>query len=43
MRDSFRRNTLDVPSTNDETSDTDNTHLQNEKGHKDNNKPNSSL
>ena len=43
MRDSFRRNTLEVFSTTDETSDTDNTQLQNEKGHKDNNKPNSSL
>ena len=42
-RDSFRRNTLEVFSTTDETSDTDNTQLQNEKGHKDNNKPNSSL
>ena len=41
--DSFRRNTLEVFSTTDETSDTDNTQLQNEKGHKDNNKPNSSL
>ena len=43
MRDLFRRNTLEVFSTTDETSDTDNTQLQNEKGHKDNNKPNSSL
>ena len=42
-RDSFRRNTLEVFSTTDETSDTDNTQLQNEKGHKDNNKPNSFL
>ena len=42
-RDLFRRNTLEVFSTTDETSDTDNTQLQNEKGHKDNNKPNSSL
>ena len=42
-RDSFRRNTLEVFSTTDETSDTDNTQLQNEKGHKDNNKPNSSV
>ena len=41
--DSFRRNTLEVFSTTDETSDTDNTQLQNEKGHKDNNKPNSSV
>ena len=41
-RDSFRRNT-EVFSTTDETSDIDNTQLQNEKGHKDNNKPNSSL
>ena len=42
-RDSFRRNTLEVFSTTMETSDTDHTQLQNEKGHKDNNKPNSSL
>ena len=42
-RDSFRRNTLQVFSTTVETSDTDHTQLQNEKGHKDNNKPNSSL
>ena len=42
-RDSFRRNTLEVFSTTDETSDTHSTQLQNEKGHKDNNKPNSSL
>ena len=42
-RDSFRRNTLNVCSTTDEISDTDNTQQQNEKGHKDNNKPNSSL
>ena len=42
-RDSFRRNTLDVCSTTNENSDTDNTQQQNEKGHKDNNKPNSSL
>ena len=38
-RDSLRRNTLDVFST----SDTDKTQQQNENGHKDNNKPNSSL
>ena len=37
-RDSFRRNTLDVCSTTDEISDTDNIPQQNEKGHKDNNK-----
>ena len=43
MRDLFRRNTLEVFSTTDETSDTDNTQLQNDKGHKDSNKPNSSL
>ena len=42
-RDSFRRNTLDVFSTTDESSDTDNTQLQNQKGRKDNNKPNSYL
>ena len=36
-------NTLDVFSTTDETSDIDNTQLQKKKGHKDNNKPNSSL
>ena len=42
-RDLFRRNTLEVLSTTVEASDTDNTQLQNEKGHKDNNKPNSSL
>ena len=42
-RDSFSRNTLEGFSTTDETSDTDNTQLQNEKGHKDNNKHNSSL
>ena len=42
-RDSFRRNTLEVFSTTDETSDTDNTQIQNEKGHKDNNKPNTFL
>ena len=41
--DSFRRNTLEDFSTTDETSDIDNTQLQNEKGHKDNNKPNGSL
>ena len=41
-RDSFRRNT-EVFSTTDETSDIDNTQLQNEKGHKDNNKPNNSV
>ena len=40
-RDSFRCNTLDVLSTTEETSDTDNTQLQNKKGN--NNKPNSSL
>ena len=39
--DSFRRNTLDVCSTTDENSDTDNTQQENEKSHKDNNKPNS--
>ena len=43
MRDLFRRNTLEVFSTTDETSDTDNTQLQNEKGHKVNDKPNSPL
>ena len=41
--DSFRSNTLEVFSTTDETIDTDNTQLQNVKGHKDSNKPNSSL
>ena len=41
--DSFRRNTVEVFSTTDETSDTDNSQLQNEKVHKDNDKPNSSL
>ena len=41
--DSFRLNTLEVFSTTDKTSDTDDTQLQDEKGHKDNNKPNSSL
>ena len=41
--DSFRRNTLEVFSSTDKTSDTDNTQLQNEKGHKDSNKPNSYL
>ena len=41
-RDSFRRNT-EVSSTTEETSDIDNTQLQNEKGHKDINKPNSSV
>ena len=42
-RNSFWRNTLDAFSTSDVTSDTDKTRQQNEKGHKDNNKPNSSL
>ena len=42
-RDSFGRNTLEVFSNTGETSDTDNTQLQNEKDHKDNDKPNSSL
>ena len=42
-RDAFRRNTLDVCSTTDENSDTDNTQQQNEKDYKDNNKPNSPL
>ena len=42
-RESFRRKTLEVFSTTDKTSDTGNTQLQNGKGHKDNNKPNSSL
>ena len=42
-RNSFRSNTLYVFSTTDETNGTDNTQQQNEKGHKDNNKPNSSL
>ena len=37
------RNTLNVFSTTDETSDTDNTQQQKEKGAKDNNKPNSFL
>ena len=37
------RNTLDVFSTTDETSDTDNTLQQKETGAKDNNKPISSL
>ena len=41
-RDSSRRNT-EVFSTTDETGDIDNTQLQKEKGHKDNNKPNSSV
>ena len=41
VRDLFRCNTLDVFSTTEETSDTDNTQLQNKKGN--NNKPNSSL
>ena len=41
--DSFRLNTLEVFSTTDKTSDTDDTQLQDVKGHKDNNKPNSSL
>ena len=41
-RESLTRNTLDVSSTSDENSDTDNTHQQ-KKGHRDNNKPNSSL
>ena len=41
--DSFRRNTFDVCSTTDENSDINNTQQQNEKGHKDNNKPSSSL
>ena len=41
-RDSFKRNT-DLFSTTDESSDTDNTQQQNKKGHKDNNKSNSSL
>ena len=42
-RDSFRRNALDVCSTTDENSGIDSTWQQHEKGHKDNNKPNSSL
>ena len=42
-RDSVRRNTLDVCSPIVENSDTDNSQQQYEKGHKDNNKPNSSL
>ena len=42
-RDSFKRNTLILCSTTDENSDTDSTQQQSEKGHKDNNKPNSSL
>ena len=42
-RDVFRRNTLDVCKTTDENSDTDNTQEPNEKGQKDNNKPNTSL
>ena len=42
-RELFRRNTLEVFSTTDKTSGTDNTQLQNGQGHKDNNKPNSSL
>ena len=37
------RNRLNVFSTNDETSDTDNTQQQKEKSAKDNDKPNSSL
>ena len=40
---SFRRNTLEFLRTTDESCDTDYTHLENKKGHKDNNKPNSSL
>ena len=42
-RDLFRCNTLEAFSTTEETSDPDNTQLQNEKDHKDNNKLNSSL
>ena len=42
-RDSFRRSTIDVFSTTDGTSDTDNTQQQKEKDYKDNNKSNSSL
>ena len=41
--DSFKRNTIDVFSNTDETSDTDNIQQQNEKDHKDNNKSDSSL
>ena len=41
--ESFRRNTLEVFSTTGETSDTDTTQLQNEKDHKDNDEPKSSL
>ena len=42
-RESFRRNTLEVFSTTDEISDTDNTQPQNEKDHKHNDKLNSSV
>ena len=42
-RRSFRRNTLDVCSIADGNIDIDITQQQNQKGHKDNNKPNSSL
>ena len=42
-RNWFRRNTIDVFSTTDKTSDTDNTQQQNKNDHKDNNKSISSL